>query len=86
MRILFHKNFSKNYNKLPEQIRNAFKARLKLFLQDSFHPLLNNHALAGEWRGFRSISVTGDFRAFYKLLDETTVEFAIIDTHSNLYH
>ncbi|MBI3627629.1 MAG: type II toxin-antitoxin system mRNA interferase toxin, RelE/StbE family [Candidatus Sungbacteria bacterium] len=85
MKVLFHKNFDKNYQKLPVSVRNKFKKRLRLFMADPFNPTLNNHALHGEWRDFRSINVTGDFRAFYKTLDETTVEFTIIDKHSNLY-
>ncbi|MBI2054953.1 MAG: type II toxin-antitoxin system mRNA interferase toxin, RelE/StbE family [Candidatus Sungbacteria bacterium] len=85
MKVLFHKNFDKNYQKLPKSVRDKFKKRLRLFITNPFNPLLNNHALHGEWRDFRSINVTGDFRAFYKPLNDTSVEFAIIDTHSNLY-
>lgn len=85
MKVLFHKNFDKNYQKLPRSVRDKFKKRLKLFIADPFNPILNNHALHGEWRDFRSINITGDFRALYKSPNESAVEFAVIDTHSNLY-
>lgn len=85
MTILFHKNFSKNYKKLPKTIKKQFKKRLKLFVENPFHPLLNNHALHGEWQNLRSINVTGDMRAIYQPVEDYTVKFVIIDTHSNLY-
>lgn len=85
MKVRFHRNFRRDYAKLPARIRNQFKKRLKAFLEDPFDPLLNNHALHGEWRQFRSINVTGDFRAIFRMLGRDTVEFVLIDTHGNLY-
>ena len=85
MKILFHKNFSKGYKKLRQNIRIKFKQRLKIFMEDPFSPFLNNHALHGEWQDFWSINITGDLRAIYKPLDRNAVEFIVIDTHSNLY-
>ena len=85
MTILFHKNFSKNYKKLSEIVRKQFQQRLKIFIEDPFHPVLHNHALHGEWQNFRSINITGDMRAIYQQISDHTVEFVIIDTHSNLY-
>ena len=46
---------------------------------------LNNHALHGEYLGYRSINITGDLRAVYEIQDEKAVKFLFIDTHSNLY-
>ena len=85
MNVLFHTHFTKAYKKLDQRIQAQFKKRLAVFVQDPFHPLLDNHALHGEWQDFRSINITGDFRAFYQMVDEYTVEFFVLDTHSNLY-
>lgn len=85
MRVLYHKNFNKEYKKLSFKVKEQFKIRLRLFLENPFNPLLDNHALHGKWINFRSINVTGDFRAIYKYLNNDTVEFVIINTHSNLY-
>jgi addiction module RelE/StbE family toxin len=85
MTIFFHKNFSKNYKKLSETVRKQFKHRLMLFVENPFHPLLNNHVLHGEWQNFRSINITGNIRAIYQPIGDYTAEFVIIDTHSNLY-
>lgn len=85
MRVVFHKNFKKGYKKLLLKTRQKFKERLKLFINDPYGPVLNNHALHGKWQDFRSINVTGDIRAIYKPLDSQSVEFVLIDSHSNLY-
>lgn len=85
MKVLFHKNFKRGYKKLSPKIQQKFKERLKLFLEDPFNLLLNNHSLYGKWQNFWSINVTGDFRAWYKPIKHDLVEFVLIDTHSNLY-
>lgn len=85
MRSAFHKNFEKDYARLRESTKKKFKERHALFLEDEFHQLLNNHALAGKFLGYRNINVTGDFRAVYHKVSTDAVLFVAIDTHSNLY-
>lgn len=85
MKVSFHKNLDKSYKKCSAKAQAQFKKRLKLFLENPYHPLLENHALHGEWREFRSINITGDYRALYQYLNDGVAEFFIIDTHSNLY-
>ena len=85
MKISFHKHFAKSYQRCSIKVRQQFKKRLILFVEDSFNPLLENHALHGEWLNFRSININGNYRALYHYTDEDTAEFFIIDTHSNLY-
>jgi len=85
MRANFHGRFAKSYKRCSAKIQRQFQKRLKLFLEDPFNTVLENHALHDEWHNFRSINITGDYRALYHNLDEDTVEFFIIDTHSNLY-
>lgn len=84
MILRVHKNFSKRYKKLSQSQKNKFKERRNLFLQDEFNPILNNHALSGKYKGYRSINVTGDMRVVFKREDDTVV-FVKIDSHSNLY-
>jgi addiction module RelE/StbE family toxin len=86
MRILLHKNFEKNYKKLKESEKRAFKDRRNIFLKNPFDPILNNHALSGKYQGCRSINITGDIRAIYRVLNnEELAYFVTVDTHSNLY-
>jgi addiction module RelE/StbE family toxin len=85
MRIIFHKTFDKKFQKLNPKIKILFKQKLKVFLDFPSHPSLNNHALKGLNVGSRSINITGDIRAIYKIVSKDAVEFSTIDSHSNLY-
>lgn len=85
MKVLLHKNFKKDYKKLPRQTQTIFKERIAIFLKDPFEPLLNNHALLGKYAGYRSINIGGDYRVLYKLLSKDVVVFVTIGTHSKLY-
>lgn len=86
MKVRFTKRFSKEYDKAPKKIKAAFNKRLQLFMEDKFHPTLNNHSLAGKYTGYRSINVTGDWRVVFRELDESEIiYFDILGTHSKLY-
>ncbi len=84
MRVLFHKNFKKQYKKL-RALQKKIDERLVLFIRDPFDAILNNHALGGQYEGCRSINITGDYRGLYRLIDNDIAYFTAIDTHSNLY-
>lgn len=85
MRVRFHKNFEKQYKKLRENEQSRVRDRLSLFLRDEFDPILNNHPLAGKYKGYRSINITGDLRTLYKYQNPSVCVFVTINTHSNLY-
>lgn len=85
MKVVRHPRFEKRITRLSPNIRVALAGRLELFLADPWHPLLNNHPLSGDRRGFRSINITGDWRLIYKPLDRETILLMEIDTHHNLY-
>ena len=87
-RIDFSNKFLKQHKKAPQNVRNSWIKRLTLFNQDLFNPLLNNHALTGQLTGYRSINITGDWRAFYSEYEEKkkkVIVFEVIGTHSQLY-
>ena len=88
MLLTFSKRFAKQRDKVPRSIQIALRERIKLFSKDLFHPLLKNHALIGQYKGYRSINVTGDWRAIYserKINDQKIIIFEILGTHSELY-
>ena len=85
MRIELHKNFLKSYSKLPANIREKFKERRNLFIENKFNPILNNHSVEPTYPGWRSINITGDYRALFEIKDKDTVIFTKIGTHSELY-
>ncbi|OGG45128.1 hypothetical protein A2673_01975 [Candidatus Kaiserbacteria bacterium RIFCSPHIGHO2_01_FULL_50_13] len=84
MRLQFSTRYKKKYRKLHIAIKYRADERLRLFVVDKFHPLLNNHSVSKIFPGCRSINVTGDYRAIFKEM-ETEVVFINIGTHSELY-
>ena len=84
MYIYRHKNFKKQYKKLSKKAQYKFTEKLSVFMQDPFAPALNNHSLGGGLSSFRSIDITGDIRAWYKV-DGEIITFVKIGTHSELY-
>ncbi len=88
MNIKYSKAFKKHFNKAPKHIQSAVKSRLVLFTQDPSLEVLNNHTLTGTFRGYRSINITGDWRAIYTVRQNALVHeyyFELLGTHSQLY-
>ena len=85
MKVGYKKGFEKKTKRLALGIRKSLGLRLRIFMENPQHPLLNDHALTGDWRGYRSIKVTGDWRAIYQPIATNKALFVDIDTHHNLY-
>ena len=86
--INYSRKFLKQLKKSPLEIKIAFRKRLELFIENSFDPQLNNHQLTGRFSGYRSLNVSGDWRAIFSEYEEETnkiVIFEVIGTHSQLY-
>ena len=84
MNILISKKFEKMFGKCPQEIKKKFKERLRIYRNDKYSSILNNHPLSGKMKGYRSINITGDYRAILKE-KSTEVIFIAIGTHSQLY-
>jgi len=86
MRVDYAKLFIRQLRKCPPKIQLAFRKRLELFVINQFHPLLNCHSLHGRLAGYKSINVTGDWRALFREFeDRRLIYFEMIGTHSELY-
>lgn len=85
MKIILHKNFEKQYQKLRLSEKKKFQERRNIFLKNPFHPILYNHSLHGEYASYRSINITGDLRVLYEPIDEQTAHFIAIGRHKDLY-
>jgi len=85
MKTVFHRRFVKQYTKLPETQKQRLEKAIIIFRNAPNHPELYNHPLTGEWKGHRSISFGGDWRAHYIPQDKNTVLFVAVGTHSQLY-
>ena len=84
MEVQLHKQFVKQFKKLPVKVQDKFYQRLSLYLEDASSPILNTHKLRGDGEPLISINVTGDYRALFTL-EGTLIVFHRIGTHSKLY-
>jgi addiction module RelE/StbE family toxin len=87
MKIEYHKNFIKQFEKLQKKQQQRVLDALKLFEKEPFAEQLRNHPLKGNLSEFRSISVGGDLRLHYyeKEPNHIIVVFVAIGSHSQLY-
>lgn len=84
----FTKQFDKQLDRLPNEIKIAFRDTLALFLEDQFNSVLNNHPLIEKLAGYRSINLNGDYIALFKekfTAKHKIVTFHKIGTHKKLY-
>ncbi len=78
----------KKVKNLDVKIRNSFFEKIKIFEKNHQDAVLNNHTLKREYRGYRSINITNDYRAIYeeiKVDDDTIAYFILLGTHDQLY-
>jgi len=85
MTVRYHSRFLKVFEKLPPAIQEKFFARLSLLQREPFHPLLNNHSVDAAYPRWRSINVTGDYRALFEQVSDDTIVLMKMGTHSELY-
>ena len=86
--IKYATRFRKQYLKADKTIKTAFAQTTEMFLEDPNHPSLRNHQLREKFAGHRSIDVTDDWRALFKIKEgktKTVITFYILGTHSQLY-
>ena len=84
MKILLHAKFEKKFDTLPLSLQSRFFERVAIFRDNQRHPILHDHSVDKAYPGWRSINVTGDYRALYEEQNGDIV-FMKIGTHPELY-
>lgn len=86
MQIRHHKRFVKSYAQLSSRVQRKARAAVQQLTLNPHEPRLRNHALAGDMRGRRAFSVTGDIRIIFR--EEggyERVTLLEIGTHNQVY-
>lgn len=83
--ILISKDYEKSFKKKDKFVQNKAIERIKLFKENPFNILLNNHSLTGKHKNERSFNVTGDYRIIFYNINENIVVLLDIGTHTELY-
>lgn len=84
MKITYSKDFIKQAEKLSPKIQLQLYEHITMFRDNPLNQRLRNHALKGKHSAYRSINITGDYRALYLQRDDEAI-FDKIGTHSQLY-
>lgn len=87
MQIKYHHQFIKSYKKrirCYSSLAQKFQSRLKIFMNDPTNPILKNHRLTGDLKGYWSFSVTGDVRIIYRVENDELLLYDI-GTHNQVY-
>ena len=79
----FLRIFKKRFSHKPN-IQKRFDERVRLFVTENKHPLLQDHELSKKLKGHRAFSVTGDIRVVYYIYKDTAY-FIDIGTHNQVY-
>lgn len=85
MIINYSRRFLRSLRKSSAKIQLKFRARLAEFIDDRNSPLVNCHKLRGDFGGYYSINITGDWRALFREPKDGEILFDIFGTHSELY-
>ncbi len=86
--VEFNNDFIKSYGKRVKhnsKLKQAVIKRICLFKENRSNPILKDHQLIGNRRGFRSFSITGDIRIIYYLKSENLAIFVDIGSHNQVY-
>ena len=73
MKISYTKNFVKFSKKLSPKLRVQMIERITLFSVNPLDPELRDHRLKGKYKQYRSIDITGDYRALYLLQGDEVI-------------
>ncbi len=86
MKIRFSPGFDKQFaQRLTAHQQIQVLDTIAIFQDQPFHNDLRNHPLHGKWRGHRSISIGGDLRIHFQMLDDDTAYFVAVGSHGQLY-
>ncbi len=87
MKIEYHKNFIKSYNKRikgNKKLEDKVRTRLSIFIDNPKDDSLRLHPLKGEMDKYWSFSVTGDIRVIFEIIDDV-IFLHNIGTHNQVY-
>jgi len=87
LKLSRHKQFLKDFanHKMSEQHYAKYLIYLSMLLQEqALPPEACDHALKGEWSGWREFHVSGDLLLIYRI-NKQTLELARMGTHSELF-
>ena len=86
--IIWDDGFKRRYKKLIKQndlLKEKFWAKIELFQEDVFNPVLRTHKLSGKLRGLWAFSIDYYYRVVFKFISDDEVLLIDFGTHQDIY-
>lgn len=81
MEIIYLPRFTREFKKLPKDVKAAAYEKEQWFRLDPFNARLKTHKLHGALEGFWACSITYHVRLIFDFHDKHTVRFYSIGSH-----
>jgi addiction module RelE/StbE family toxin len=86
MHVQFSADFDRQFNtRLTNRQKIQVLETIDIFIDDPNHEDLRNHKLRNKWNGYRSISIGGDLRLHFRMINDDFDYFVAVGTHDQLY-
>ena len=86
MNVQFSAEFDKQFNsRLTQPQKLQALETLNLFIDNPNYEDLRNHELRKNWKRYRSISIGGDLRLHFKMINSEFAYFVAVGSHDQLY-
>ena len=82
MKVYPTKHFSKVFKRLPSHIQRQAVKKDKTFRRNMFASQLRTHPLKGKLSRFYAYRINREYRVIFEIIDEATVIYHDIGTHS----
>ena len=67
----FKRSYRKRIHRVPH-LKNQFREKMELFLEEPFDPHLRTHKLSGKLKGTWAFSINDDYRVVFEFIDMAT--------------
>lgn len=82
MKIIYSSKFAREYEKLPDNIKDIAEEQETLFRENPFNPKLQTHKLKGKLSGFLSFSIGYKYRIIFEFSkNKNTIYFHTVGNH-----
>ncbi|HAV66731.1 TPA: type II toxin-antitoxin system mRNA interferase toxin, RelE/StbE family [Candidatus Beckwithbacteria bacterium] len=81
MKIYYSSKFSREYKKLPTNIKSLAEEKEPIFRKNPHHPKLKTHKLTGKLKSYWAFSIDYQHRIIFEFINKNAVWFHSVGTH-----
>jgi len=85
IKINYHREFIKEFKKLPDNIRSKLVSLEEIFREDPFGSSIYIKKLKGKLSSFFSFRVTRDYRVIFRFVSKDEVDFLSVRHRKDIY-